>query len=101
MVAEDSGENTGNVLTGTSSPDGDVTVTTFSVGNQTVNAGESITVDGKGTISIDSEGNYTLHASDELQRRVPNGHVHHDRRSGSGWHAIRNVDVGSDGDASQ
>ncbi|WP_261887532.1 tandem-95 repeat protein [Vibrio echinoideorum] len=59
-VAEDSGENTGNVLTGTSSPDGDVTVTTFSVGNQTVNAGESITVDGKGTISIDSEGNYTF-----------------------------------------
>ncbi|WP_165399449.1 Ig-like domain-containing protein, partial [Alteromonas sp. KUL49] len=59
-VAEDSVNNTGNVLTGTESPDGDVKVTTFSVDGQTANAGESITVDGKGTISIDSEGNYTF-----------------------------------------
>ncbi|MEZ8859758.1 tandem-95 repeat protein [Vibrio sp. 10N.247.311.51] len=59
-VTEDSVDNTGNVLTGTSSPDGEVTVTTFSVAGQTVNAGENITVDGKGTIRIDSDGTYTF-----------------------------------------
>ncbi|WP_231625268.1 tandem-95 repeat protein [Vibrio coralliirubri] len=59
-VTEDSVDNTGNVLTGTSSPDGEVTVTTFSVAGQTANAGESITVDGKGTIRIDSDGTYTF-----------------------------------------
>ncbi|MEG3696549.1 Ig-like domain-containing protein, partial [Vibrio coralliirubri] len=33
---------------------------TFSVAGQTANAGESITVDGKGTIRIDSDGTYTF-----------------------------------------
>jgi VCBS repeat-containing protein len=53
---------TGSVLTGTSSVDGPVSVTAFSVaGNSTTfNAGQTATISGVGNLVINSNGNYTF-----------------------------------------
>ena len=61
-VLEDSGANSGNLLTGTTSPDGDVYIASFSIANQQgpFNLGSAYTVTGKGTLTILSSGLYTF-----------------------------------------
>jgi hypothetical protein len=51
---------TGSVLTGTSSPDGPVTVTSFSVTGNESNAGQPATIPGVGTLQINANGTYTF-----------------------------------------
>ena len=60
-VNEDTTLN-GNVLTGTTSVDGPVTVTTFTVAGVagTFNAGQTATISGVGTLVINSNGTYTF-----------------------------------------
>ena len=61
-VAEDSSATTGSVLTGTSSVDGAVTVTSFMIaGSATVHtAGETVTIAGKGDITLNADGSYSF-----------------------------------------
>ncbi len=60
-VAEDTTLN-GSVLTGTSSVDGPVTVTTFTVAGVTgtFNAGQTATITNVGTLTINANGSYTF-----------------------------------------
>ena len=72
-VNEDSGANTGSVLTGTTSADGPVTVTTFQVaGDATVyNAGQTATIAGVGTLQIAASGGYTFTPAANYAGPVP------------------------------
>ncbi|WP_169795478.1 cadherin-like domain-containing protein, partial [Dechloromonas denitrificans] len=57
-IAEDSGPLSGTVLSGTSSVDGPVSVTTFTVGGTTYAAGTTATLAGVGTLVINANGSY-------------------------------------------
>ena len=72
-VLEDSGANLGNVLTGTSSVDGPVTVTQFQVaGDVTVYAaGSTATIAGVGTLQIAANGAYTFTPAANYNGPVP------------------------------
>ncbi|NOG61597.1 MAG: DUF4347 domain-containing protein, partial [Proteobacteria bacterium] len=77
-VAEDSGANSGSVLTGTSSVDGPVTVTTFMVaGDATVyqadgtGTGDTATIAGVGTLQIQTNGAYTFTPAADYNGAVP------------------------------
>jgi VCBS repeat-containing protein len=63
-VAEDnslSGSGTTGLLYNDSDPDGDtLTVTTFKIGSQTYNAGDTATIAGKGTLVVNADGSYTF-----------------------------------------
>ncbi|MEK8048600.1 beta strand repeat-containing protein, partial [Ideonella margarita] len=71
-VAEDTTLN-GSVLTGTSSVDGPVTVTTFSVAGLagTFNAGQTATITGVGTLTIDANGDYSFTPDANFNGAVP------------------------------
>ena len=71
-VAEDTTLN-GSVLTGTTSVDGPVTVTTFTIeGNATVfNAGQTATLAGVGTLTIAANGNYVFTPAANYNGPVP------------------------------
>ena len=72
-VLEDSGANLGNVLTGTSSVDGPVTVTQFQVaGDVTVYAaGSTATIAGVGTLQFAANGAYTFTPAANYNGPVP------------------------------
>ena len=72
-VLEDSGANLGNVLTGTSSVDGPVSVTQFLVaGDVTVYAaGSTATIAGVGTLQIAANGAYTFTPAANYNGPVP------------------------------
>ena len=93
-VPEDSVGN-GNVLRGTSSVDGPVTVTQFLVaGDATVYAaGSTATIAGVGTLVISANGSLHVHAGGELQRPGAGGDVHGDRRVRDGRHLDADVTV--------
>ncbi|GAA0682052.1 hypothetical protein GCM10009104_03560 [Marinobacterium maritimum] len=59
-VNEDSGETTGNLLSGTSSVDGPVTVKSFALVGESgpFTLGNAFTVAGKGTITVNADGSY-------------------------------------------
>jgi VCBS repeat-containing protein len=59
-VTEDSGTSTGNVLTGTASLDGPVSVLSFQVNGTTYVAGQTATVAGQGTLTLLGNGDYTF-----------------------------------------
>ena len=61
-VAEDSTNNTGSLLTGTSSVDGPVTIKSFSITGEsgTFTLGTAYTGSGKGSITINADGNYSF-----------------------------------------
>ncbi|MDQ8023797.1 MAG: Ig-like domain-containing protein [Moraxellaceae bacterium] len=71
-IAEDS-VATGSVLTGTSSVDGPVTVTSFVVAgvSGTFNAGQTASISGVGTINIAANGNYTFTPAANYNGTVP------------------------------
>ncbi|WP_193786766.1 cadherin-like domain-containing protein, partial [Legionella moravica] len=71
-TAEDTTLN-GNVLTGTSSVDGPVSVTQFSVTGDpsTYNAGDTATIDGVGTLSIDTNGAFSFIPAANYNGAVP------------------------------
>ena len=62
-VAEDSGANTVSVLTGTTSPDGPVTVTQFVIGATTYTAGDTANLT-EGDLTINSDGSYSFTIAD-------------------------------------
>ncbi|MDZ7904835.1 MAG: Ig-like domain-containing protein [Cypionkella sp.] len=72
-VAEDSGATSGSVLTGTTSADGSVTVSSFQVaGNATVfTAGQTATMAGVGTLVINANGSYTFTPAANYNGSVP------------------------------
>jgi hypothetical protein len=61
-IVEDTGPTSGNVIGGTTSVDGPVTVQSFTIaGDGTVyNAGQTVNINGVGTIVINTSGNYTF-----------------------------------------
>ena len=74
-VLEDTGL-TGNVLNNASSPDGPLSVTSFTLdtgdGTQTsFNAGDTATIDGVGTITLNANGNYTFVPAANYNGAVP------------------------------
>jgi len=65
---------TGNVLTndtGSGSPAVALTVTTFTVGGVTYNAGQTATIAGVGTIVVDTDGSYTFTPVANYNGNVP------------------------------
>jgi hypothetical protein len=73
-VAEDnslSGSGTTG-LYNDSDPDGDtLTVTTFKIGSQTYNAGDTATIAGKGTLVVNADGSYTFTPLPDWNGTVP------------------------------
>ncbi|WP_405198033.1 tandem-95 repeat protein [Brachymonas sp. G13] len=61
----------GSVLDGTTSVDGPVTVTEFTVGGTTYQAGETATITGVGTIVVNADGTYTFTPNDNWNGTVP------------------------------
>jgi hypothetical protein len=63
-VNEDSSNNTGSLLSGTSSVDGAVSIKSFSIAGEPVGStftlGTAYTVTGKGTITINADGSYSF-----------------------------------------
>ncbi|HDS8579529.1 TPA: tandem-95 repeat protein, partial [Klebsiella variicola] len=74
-VAEDnslSGSGTTGLLYNDSDPDGDtLTVTTFKIGSQTYNAGDTATIAGKGTLVVNANGSYTFTPLPDWNGTVP------------------------------
>ncbi|WP_170291476.1 cadherin-like domain-containing protein, partial [Dechloromonas hortensis] len=70
-IAEDSGPLTGTVLSGTSSVDGPVSVTTFTVNGTTYAAGATATLAGVGTLVINTDGSYTFTPNANYNGTVP------------------------------
>uniref|UniRef100_UPI0012922E04 type I secretion C-terminal target domain-containing protein n=1 Tax=Dechloromonas hortensis TaxID=337779 RepID=UPI0012922E04 len=70
-IAEDSGPLTGTVLSGTSSVDGPVSVTTFTVNGTTYAAGATATLAGVGTLVINANGSYTFTPNANYNGTVP------------------------------
>ncbi|MBU3593689.1 cadherin-like domain-containing protein, partial [Polynucleobacter sp. 71A-WALBACH] len=72
-VAEDSSATTGSVLTGTSSVDGTVTVKSFVIaGSATVhNAGDTVTITGKGDITLNADGSYSFTPAANYNGAIP------------------------------
>ncbi|WP_038024709.1 Ig-like domain-containing protein, partial [Tatumella sp. UCD-D_suzukii] len=71
-VAKENTPVNGNVLTNDTDKDGDtLTVTQFTVDGQTVNAGETATLSGVGTLTIGSDGKYTFTPVDGYTGKVP------------------------------
>ncbi|WP_245542282.1 calcium-binding protein [Psychromonas hadalis] len=62
---------TGNVLDNTSNVDGSSSVTEFTVDNQTVNAGETVTIANVGTLSIAVNGAYTFTPLENYNGNMP------------------------------
>ncbi|WP_417348369.1 retention module-containing protein, partial [Ferrimonas sp.] len=69
-VAEDI-DATGNVLSNDLADDAALSVKSFSVGEQTVAAGETITLENVGTITIDANGDYVFDPVDDWNGSVP------------------------------
>ncbi|MEY4011433.1 MAG: hypothetical protein RIT22_557, partial [Bacteroidota bacterium] len=72
-VAEDT-PVTGNVLTndtGSGTPAAALTVTTFTVGGVTYNAGETATIAGVGTITVNADGSFTFTPAANYNGQVP------------------------------
>ena len=61
-VAEDSGTTSGNLLTGTSSPDGPVSIASFSIAGESGSfiLGSAYNVSGKGSLTVNSNGSYSF-----------------------------------------
>ncbi|WP_025901436.1 Ig-like domain-containing protein, partial [Tatumella sp. UCD-D_suzukii] len=71
-VAKENTPVNGNVLTNDTDKDGDtLTVTQFTVDGQTVNAGETATLSGVGTLTIGSDGKYTFTPVNGYTGKVP------------------------------
>jgi hypothetical protein len=69
-IAEDSGSSTGNVLSGTSSVDGAVSVVSFQVGTTTYTAGQTVILAG-GTLTIAANGDYTFTPAGDFNGTFP------------------------------
>uniref|UniRef100_UPI002FC7ED65 DUF4347 domain-containing protein n=1 Tax=Ramlibacter sp. TaxID=1917967 RepID=UPI002FC7ED65 len=69
-VLEDSGANTGNVLTGSTSVDGPLSVVSFQVGGTIYLAGQSVTLAG-GTLTIAANGSYTFTPATDFNGALP------------------------------
>jgi len=70
--SEDGGPVTGKLLTNDSDPDGDaLSVTQFTVGGKTYNAGDTATIDGVGTITVGGDGSYTFTPNPNWHGSVP------------------------------
>ncbi len=61
-IVEDTGPTSGNVIGGTTSVDGPVTVQSFTIAGDTTvyNAGQTVNINGVGSIVINSNGSYTF-----------------------------------------
>ncbi len=64
---------TGNVLTNTDNPDGpnNATVTVFSWGDESGSAGDTLEIQGVGTLQITSGGSFTFSPADDYDGEVP------------------------------
>jgi len=60
VVTQEDQAVTGNLLAGTISPDGEVSITGFEVNGQTFTSGQTVTLDGIGQITIGATGTYTF-----------------------------------------
>ncbi|MBA6339354.1 tandem-95 repeat protein, partial [Colwellia sp. BRX8-7] len=68
-VAEDT-TATGNVLDNAESADGPLTVTSFTVGGNTYNAGDTVTLT-EGELTLNTDGSYTFTPNDNFNGAVP------------------------------
>ncbi|MBA6362080.1 tandem-95 repeat protein, partial [Colwellia sp. BRX8-2] len=68
-VAEDT-TATGNVLDNAETADGPMTVTSFSVGGNTYNAGDTVTL-AEGELTLNADGSYTFTPNDNFNGAVP------------------------------
>jgi large repetitive protein len=87
-VNEDSSNNTGSLLSGTSSVDGAVSIKSFSIAGEPVGStftlGTAYTVTGKGTITINADGSYSFTPVANWNGAFPGGELRGDRRLGRG-----------------
>ncbi|KEF40833.1 MAG: hypothetical protein ER33_14890, partial [Cyanobium sp. CACIAM 14] len=72
-IAEDSGTSSGNLLTGTSSPDGPVSITGFTIAGQSgpFVLGTPTTISGVGVLTISANGNYAFTPAANYNGSVP------------------------------
>ncbi len=72
-ITEDSGTSTGNLLAGTSSPDGPVSIVSFSIAGQSgpFPLGSPTTIAGIGTLQINSDGSYSFSPAANYNGPVP------------------------------
>ena len=84
---------TGNVLTGTSSPDGPVSVTEFVVDGTTYSAGSTATISGIGTLTIDPNGSFTFIPEPNYNGPVPTATYTMTDGSGANETSTLSIDV--------
>ncbi len=72
-IAEDSGTSTGSLLSGTSSPDGPVSIASFSIAGQSgpFTLGSPITIPGVGSLTIAANGSYSFTPAANYNGTVP------------------------------
>ncbi|WP_216916651.1 MULTISPECIES: Ig-like domain-containing protein, partial [unclassified Synechococcus] len=72
-IAEDSGTTTGNLLAGTTSPDGPVSIASFSIAGQSgpFTLGSPVTIAGVGSLSIAANGSYAFTPAANYNGPVP------------------------------
>ncbi|MBD2717893.1 Ig-like domain-containing protein [Synechococcus sp. FACHB-909] len=72
-IAEDSGTTTGNLLAGTTSPDGPVAIASFSIAGQSgpFPLGSPITIAGAGSLTIAADGSYSFTPAANYNGPVP------------------------------
>ncbi|WP_216916653.1 MULTISPECIES: cadherin-like domain-containing protein, partial [unclassified Synechococcus] len=72
-IAEDSGTATGNLLAGTTSPDGPVSIASFSIAGQSgpFPLGSPVTIAGVGSLTIAANGSYAFTPAANYNGPVP------------------------------
>jgi Domain of unknown function (DUF4347)/Bacterial Ig domain/Bacterial Ig-like domain len=72
-VDEDSGITNGNLLTGTSSPDGPVSIASFSIAGETgtFTLGSAYSISGVGSLTVSSDGSYSFTPAAHYNGTVP------------------------------
>ncbi|WP_158219478.1 Ig-like domain-containing protein [Synechococcus sp. BO 8801] len=72
-IAEDSGTTTGNLLAGTTSPDGPVSIASFSISGQSgpFTLGSPVTIAGVGSLTIAANGSYSFTPAANYNGPVP------------------------------
>ncbi|MFM2173467.1 MAG: hypothetical protein RLZZ54_1394, partial [Cyanobacteriota bacterium] len=90
---EDSGKHSGDLLKGSSSPDGQLSISGFSVDGQSGTLGQPFNIPGKGTLTIYSDGKFDFESAPNYNGPIPQASYTVTDGSGQNVQSTLNINV--------
>ena len=96
---EDSGKHSGDLLKGSSSPDGPLSIVSFSVDGQSGTLGQPLDIPGKGTLTIYSNGTFEFESAPNYNGPIPQATYTVTDGSGKDVQSTLNINITGTNDA--